>query len=136
MGCCGNEVNTHNQPGNEPQSGDVLASAVYMGNRREWGRVTGRLYPYTGNGKLLYVDPRDIEAAPQHWQAVTQAKQVNGVVLQPQYQPRNDWQTAANAIFGGAQQVSPAQGAGSPVEYKPLANPRSKSDVLKLVKGE
>lgn len=62
--CGGNPLDIPDAPIGEPQSGDVLAEALWMGNRQERGRMTGRLYPRTGNHKRLWVDPRDIDAAP------------------------------------------------------------------------
>lgn len=53
-----------NLPIGEPQSGDVLAEALWLGNKSERGRITGRLYPRASNGKQLWVAPRDIDAAP------------------------------------------------------------------------
>lgn len=45
------------------QSGDVLATALWNGTRTERGRATGRLYR-GGWNETLWVDPRDIDAAP------------------------------------------------------------------------
>lgn len=132
MGCCGDNVNTHNSPGNEPLEGDVLVQALWAGNRREWGRATGRLYPITGNMKTLYIDPRDAALMPDKYRIVQSEQTVNGVVLQPQYQPRSDWQAVANTIFGGGQHITPT--ATSPVEYKPMQNQRAKADTVKAVK--
>lgn len=132
MGCCGDNHPTNTEPGNVPEPGDVLAQAIYQGNRRERGLASGRLYPNTGNGKLLYMDARDIEVAPHMWRRVTETKQVNGVVLKPQYQPSQDWQSVAQQIYGGGQASAPAT---SPVEYKPVVNSRTRSDVLNAVKG-
>lgn len=51
-------------PANQPFEGAVLATALWAGNRQERGRMTGILYPRSGNGKRLYVHERDIDAAP------------------------------------------------------------------------
>lgn len=135
MGCCG-DYNLPTAPGNDPQPGWVLVQALWAGNRQEWGRVTGILYPRSGNLKTLYIDPRDAEAMPDKYRVVQSGQAANGVVLQPQYQPRNDWQHVANAVFGGAQPSAPQQpSTGSPIEYKPLANQNSKQDILSKVKG-
>lgn len=134
MGCCG-DYNLPTSPGNDPQPGWVLVQALWAGNRQEWGRVTGILYPRSGNLKTLYIDPRDAEAMPDKYRVVQSGQAANGVVLQPQYQPRNDWQHVANAVFGGAQPNAPQQPASSPIEYKPLANQNSKQDILSKVKN-
>lgn len=70
MGCCGDNDPTPDVPANDPLPGDVLARAIWNGNRVEIGRVTRRHYPRTGNGKQLYADPRDIAAAPHLLQRV------------------------------------------------------------------
>lgn len=65
-GGCGGGVNVDlpNNPTNEPFEGSVLAQALWAGNRQERGRATGMLYPRSGNNKRLWVDPRDVDAAP------------------------------------------------------------------------
>ena len=73
MGCCGDDTPTPDVPVNEPQPGDVLARAIWNGNRVEVGRATRRHYPRTGNGKQVFVNPRDVEASPHLWQRVSEA---------------------------------------------------------------
>jgi hypothetical protein len=64
-GCGGGNADEYvEQPVGEQQQGDVLAKALWAGNRQERGRSTGRLYPRTGNGKQLWMSERDIDAAP------------------------------------------------------------------------
>jgi hypothetical protein len=70
MGCCGVGTSEDLPPAGEKQDGDVLARAMWGGNRREMGRVTGRIYPRVGNNATAWVDPRDIQAAPTLWQEV------------------------------------------------------------------
>lgn len=70
MACCG-DVTPNIPPSGDQQAGDILAQAIYAGNRREWGRVTGRLYPRTGNGGKLWMDARDVAASPALWRAVS-----------------------------------------------------------------
>lgn len=53
-----------NLPVGDAQPGDVLAEALWAGNRAERGRITGRLYPRVSAGKRLYMAPQDIDAAP------------------------------------------------------------------------
>lgn len=64
-GGCGGETDViDNTPNGEQFEGAVLAQALWGGNQSQRGRITGRQYPRTGNGKRLWVDPRDIDAAP------------------------------------------------------------------------
>lgn len=71
MGCCGDMPKVDETiPIGEKQPGDVLAMAVWVGNRREYGRATGRRYPRMSNPKMTWVSPSDIAARPDHWQEV------------------------------------------------------------------
>lgn len=134
MGCCGDNQQHPNLPGNEPQNGDILAQALWGGNRQQMGLATGRLYPRTAAPKLLYVAEADVIAAPHHWKRVNAPIEAsNGVVLMPQYQSSgvNDWQKQAEFMFGGgaqAQSQPPAQ--STMVEYKPNTPGMKKADVL------
>lgn len=69
MTCCG-----ENEDGLQPLAGglpgDVKAIAAWGGNRVVRGMTTGRLYPRTGNGKVEWVDPRDVDAMPHLWRRV------------------------------------------------------------------
>lgn len=67
MGCCGNNPEIENLPQGEKLDTDVLAVALWGGNQILRGRATGRMYPRTGNGKLAWVDPRDVAAMPDKW---------------------------------------------------------------------
>ena len=71
VGCCG-DVTLNTPPSGDRQEGDVLALAIYSGNRRELGRATGRLYPRVGNGARLWMDARDIAASPNLWRTVSE----------------------------------------------------------------
>lgn len=74
MGCCGDNTDKMpDEPSNEPQPGDILARAIWAGNRTEYGLATRRQYPRTGNGKQLWVNPLDVQAAPHLWQPVIEA---------------------------------------------------------------
>jgi hypothetical protein len=127
MGCCGDNTPGPTGPDNEPLEGDVLAQAQWHGNTRQLGRATGRLYPRTSYPKLLYVAKADVDAAPIHWKQVNSAVQAtNGVILQPQYQPTENWQDVANALFGGGQ----PQPASQPIEYRPNTAGRKRADVV------
>lgn len=70
MSCCGDKPTLPDIPLGTRQPGDVLAQALWGGNREEHGRATGRRYPRTSWPKQVWVDPRDVQAAPQHWQVV------------------------------------------------------------------
>lgn len=64
-GCGSGNSDYQALPAGERLDADVLAIALWSGNRIERGRSTGRLYPRAGNGAQLWVDPRDVDAAPQ-----------------------------------------------------------------------
>lgn len=70
VGCCGDNTTTPALPVGERQPGDVLAQAQWGGNRKEYGRATGRRYPRTSYPHTCWVDPRDIAASPQLWREV------------------------------------------------------------------
>lgn len=72
MGCCG-DIDVEQMPIGERQPGDVLAMAMWGGNRTEMGYVSGRRYPRTGNRKLVWVDPRDVADAPHLWREVEES---------------------------------------------------------------
>lgn len=67
MACCGNEETINQAPLGVQQPGDVLAQALWGGNRAEHGRATGRPYPRMSFPATTWVDPRDIQAAPSLW---------------------------------------------------------------------
>lgn len=64
MGCCGEQGATALKIPTGKQDGDVLVKVTWRGNRTFHGRVSGRDYPYNGNGKLAWIDPRDQKAEP------------------------------------------------------------------------
>jgi len=132
MGCCGDTTQTPITPGNEPQDGYVLAQAQWNGNRIERGRATGTLYPRTSHPHLMYIDPRDIDAAPHLWKRITSPLQAsNGVVLQPAYKANDsDWTAIAGAVFGGGQ---PQPVLNQPIEYKPHRTQVSKKAAAEWV---
>jgi hypothetical protein len=70
VACCGDTAVIEDVPAGVRGENDVLARALWGGNRVQMGLASGRHYPRTGNGKLVWVDQRDILAAPHHWQAV------------------------------------------------------------------
>ncbi len=81
-GCGGSPYGTpeiENLPIGEAQPGDVLAQALWAGNRQERGRMTGRLYPRASNGKHLWLDARDIDAAPHLFSRVLETPKASPV---------------------------------------------------------
>ena len=48
----------------------IEAVALWKGNRRERGHVTGFLYPRSGNNNRLLVHPADLEATPHLFQKI------------------------------------------------------------------
>jgi hypothetical protein len=71
MGCCGGDA-TVVLPIGEKQPGDVLAMAMWHGNRSEFGRITRRHYPRISYPRTAWVDPKDVAQSPQLWQPVDQ----------------------------------------------------------------
>jgi hypothetical protein len=67
MGCCGDKQMNPDTPAGERQDNDVLTRTLWGGNKHQTGRATGRRYPRSGNGKPMWVDPRDIAASPKLW---------------------------------------------------------------------
>jgi hypothetical protein len=83
MGCCGDKTAIA-KPIGEKQPGDVLAMALWHGNRTEFGRVTKRNYPRISYPRTAWVDPRDVTQSPALWQVVQQpdVEQGQGLGLQ------------------------------------------------------
>jgi hypothetical protein len=137
MGCCGSSEPVDNSPQGERRDGDVLAMSMWVGNDRKRGLETGRVYPRTGNGKVCWVDPLDVAAAPQHWKKVSAMPTSTPPVLQPGYAPADaGWQGAAALAFGGSQPAQPQGGEGVDWEYKPVENTRTTSDILKIARNK
>ena len=117
MSCCGDPnpvIQTEDK-----QPGDVEALALWGGNQRRVGPATGRLYPRKGNGARMWVDPRDVGAAPKLWRALESAEADMPAVT-------NLAQLAA--IFGGGQ---PA------IRYRPdraQTPPPSAPDVAAIIR--
>jgi glycosyltransferase involved in cell wall biosynthesis len=80
VSCCGDIIEVDNTPVNERRDGDVLAMAKWGGNATQNGLVSGRLYPRTSYPKQVWVDPRDVKAAPHHWELVIE--EVPAVVIE------------------------------------------------------
>ena len=100
--CCGKSENLDQSPLGQRQAGDVLAAALWGGNRTERGRATGRRYPRTGNGKQVWVDPRDVAAASHLWQeepSIKQAANNSGELQRPAIEPVTNIQQLAAAVM-------------------------------------
>lgn len=79
MACCGGDSQ---KPVFVPaQPGDIEALAIWGGNRREVGSISGRLYPRGGNGNPMSVDPRDVDASPEKWRRIPVAPQSAPAIL-------------------------------------------------------
>jgi hypothetical protein len=70
MGCCGENQKQPSYPLGERQPGDILAMATWGGNRKEYGRATGRRYPRMSYPQTTWINPRDLRAKPDHWQQI------------------------------------------------------------------
>lgn len=71
LSCCGAPAGPSDPtPIGERAEGDVRAQALWGGNRTEIGRATGRRYPRTSWPHVVWVNPLDVQAAPQLWQIV------------------------------------------------------------------
>lgn len=66
VGCCGGDSRLV-PPTGEKQLNDVQAMALWHGNRSEYGRVTGRIYPRMSFPTTAWVDPADIIQSPGLW---------------------------------------------------------------------
>jgi hypothetical protein len=71
VGCCGGDSKVV-PPTGEKQPNDVQAMALWHGNRTEYGRVTGRVYPRISFPKTTWVDPRDVSQSPALWKLLDQ----------------------------------------------------------------
>lgn len=115
--CGGDTPTPTTPPAGEKQLNDVLAQATWGGNRQERGRVTGRLYPRTGNGKQVWVDARDVDAMPHLFRRVRNemppplptpqpvvSRKPTMTVLDPDAieleQPETDMRALAEAMLG------------------------------------
>lgn len=111
-----------NLPIGEPQPGDVLAEALWLGNRAERGSITGRLYPRASAGKRFWMDPRDIDQAPHKF---------SRVVEMPGKPTESDFQRFARDAMHSMTGV-PSQPELIPVQHAPPPVP-VKADVNKLL---
>jgi hypothetical protein len=72
MGCrgCNGTPPADDTPRGARQPNDVLVYSLWQGNQSFTGRKTGRVYPKYGYGMTGWVDPRDVEAAPERYKLV------------------------------------------------------------------
>lgn len=77
--CCGNETPS-NIPAGTRQDGDILVKAAWGGNMARIGTVSRREYPRTGNGKPLWIDPRDAAAEPTLYVPLEASQPINPVI--------------------------------------------------------
>lgn len=77
--CCGSDSQP-NIPQGEHLDGDILVKASWGGNMARIGTVSRREYPRTGNGKSLWVDPRDAAAEPNLYVALQSLDQIDPVI--------------------------------------------------------
>ncbi len=77
--CCGDDEDRVLPPIGQRQPEDVLARALWRGNREETGRVTRRIYARMSFPKTTWVDPRDVAQAPDLWQPVQMNNQPIGI---------------------------------------------------------
>lgn len=135
MGCCDDKMTPIVAP-DEGLPGDVLAQALWGGNRTQPGYASGRLYKNMSTPKICYIDPRDLLMSPHLWRKVSTPPVKTGVVLLPDYQKpaqpqvSPNWQQGADAMFG---QPASREAVN---QYQPLVNERSKSEVLKIARGK
>jgi hypothetical protein len=133
VACCGNNEARTEKPVGERQPGDVLAQALWGGNRVERGRATGRHYPRTSYPHTCYIDLRDILLSPNLWRQIPDAESEE-VAPEPAAQPESVTTISGNSERGldalasrmgltakpkeaarAKQTIRPA----TPVEYKP-----------------
>lgn len=117
MGCCGDDSVQNSTPQGAQQPGDVLAQALWVGNRIERGRMTGRLYPRMSFPRTAWVSPADIQASPQLWKSleikvetIDEAQVLRGVeqiaeFMAPLMQPPNIYRPAAPPPENTAREV-------------------------------
>lgn len=98
---CGCEKAPPNVPIGEHLDSDVLAMALWMGNREQLGLATGRRYRRMSYPRQTWVDPRDIEKTPHLWSIVPQDTKEAPVPANPNRRTALD--VLANAFMDGVQ---------------------------------
>lgn len=125
MACCGDEEGMSIPPVGEKRDGDVLAMALWAGNRQERGRISGRIYPRTGNGRTVWVNPADAQIRPDLWRIIPdepayEAPQVTIVTPKKENRTNIPPRTAQGAV-GLGQMVFGNPAVVEPVKVQPAA---------------
>jgi hypothetical protein len=81
VACCGADQPMDEIPAGEQQTGDILATTLWNGNRQERGKISGRLYPRSGNGKPMWVNKDDVIARPDLWQPVDEDEMFEDILV-------------------------------------------------------
>lgn len=143
MGCCGEKAEIPATPQGEKQEGDVLAIALWAGNRQERSYVQpGRIYPRASMGKQVWVNPGDIAARPGLWRKAAHQETVNSVVLPPRYQekvneapPAFQWGRGADAALGGGKPSVSAVTEEAHNHYQPMVSQAAPAETVKKARG-
>lgn len=68
--CCAGNKPINTAPTEQKQDGDILAMALWHGNRIEYGIATRRKYPRLSYPKTAWVAPIDVAKSPRLWRAL------------------------------------------------------------------
>lgn len=124
-GCgCGSTVEQLAPVGSK-QEGDVLAMAIWRGNRMERGLVSGRMYPRMSSPRTAWVDPRDVLASPDLWTIVP--ADTRDIPKPEQPTRRQGLELLANTFMAGVE-IKPYQ-----VAPEPVAIVQGKPDVRRVL---
>lgn len=128
---CGCENDVPQVPVGVQQEGDVLAMALWMGNRPYLSRVTGRRYPRMSYPKKTWIDPRDLAASPQDWAVVPQDTKEAPVPANPLKRTALD--VLANAFMGGVQPPAYRPPAPKPSEIRAVPPVVTRPDWTRII---
>lgn len=122
MSCCTGSVEA--KPTGLQQPGDVQATPIYGGRMRRVGKATGRMYPYSGPGDIVWVAPADIQIGNE-W------RQVNAPLTWPEAVGQMDdyMQSLANKTVG-----QPIATPPPPPEFTQAAEQPVKPNLTRLAK--
>lgn len=127
MGCCGEDPKSV-PPVGERVPGDVLAQALWQGNRSEYGRVSQRHYPRISRPRTAWVDPRDVAQSPMLWRMLEQPQPVT--VDEPQG-ITNLAQMAALGLSTRKVDINPY---AAPLNEPPVPAVHAKPDINRVVR--
>lgn len=128
MGCCGDNSGPA-VPVGAKQDGDVLAMALWRGNRGEVGRVTRRVYPRISFPRTAWVDPRDVAQSPMLWKLVEQPQPAP----QPPVIASGGLQMIAQAGLAGVKRVAVPDYA-PPKDEPPPPPVQARPDVSRIMR--